>query len=181
MSHLSVAPPGLSGMRHMARAQRRQEVASTGMPATRPQPPQSTAPVWPVSVGPDGASRRRLISAERSLSSACLVKVRSEGVGQLHEPQDSASTATPRGPHPLQGRIRPLTGRVPQRGHYVPVRARDTTRPSNPDLRKINRYLSLTFAAFGETGQRTCSGGSPVACPVEPTRARFAQARRARS
>ena len=72
----------------------RPPVASTGWPATCTQQPQRTGPAWPVSGWPDGTNRRRLIPAERSLSSVCLVKVRSEGVGQLHEPQDPASTAT---------------------------------------------------------------------------------------
>src|SRR5262249_36063544 len=84
------------------------QVASTGPPNACPQQPQRTGPVGKDSLEPNGTSRRRLISAERSSSSVCLVKARSEGMGQLHEPQDPASTATPRGTCPLQSRIRPL-------------------------------------------------------------------------
>ena len=121
-----------------------QHRAACHLPPAAPR----TGPAWPVSGGPDGASRRRLISAERSLSSVCLVKVRSEGVGQLHEPQDPASTATPRGPHPLQSRIRPLTGRIPGRGHQANLPSIATMRSFHLDNRSIDRRNDANTAAF---------------------------------
>jgi hypothetical protein len=68
---------------------------------------------------------------------------------------------------PVFAQLRPRPGgRYAQRRRHAdhffginhPIPGSDSQ--GNPDLRKITRNLSLTFAAFGDTGQK-------VSCPAE--------------